>query len=233
MNISELLTLAQNLGNHPSRLVIWDEGSIAMKTDSGIAVSKAGASLATLKESDLAEFDPERILALYTAESVSDEMLAEAFPPEKPKPTTDVFLYAHLLGFDGVEYAAHVHPVEINQIVSSPRARQFADRRTLPHEILGCGSSVVLAPYADPGLPLAKETKKRIVLWRDRHKVFPKVILLQNHGMIVLGANGEEVLKTIEIMLKYAQVFLGAAMLGGPMFLTPKQVDAVEAEGNC
>ena len=100
-----------------------------------------------------------------------------------------------------------------------------------PTEIIGCGAASLLVPYADPGLPLARETRKKIVLWRDRHKTPPRVILLQNHGMIVLGETPEALLRATEMALKSAQVFIGSAMMGGPVFLTPNQVANVEALG--
>jgi rhamnose utilization protein RhaD (predicted bifunctional aldolase and dehydrogenase) len=127
-----------------------------------------------------------------------------------------------------VSFAVHTQPVEINQITCSPRARQFADRRSLPDEILACGVASVLVPYADPGLHLAKELKRKLQLWRDRFKIVPKLILLQNHGMIVLGATPDEVMKTTEMAIKSAQSFIGAAMMGGPIFLSPANVSQIE-----
>ena len=145
-----------------------------------------------------------------------------------PTATTDALLYAYLFGFEGVTIAAHLHPVEINQITCSPRARQFADRRSVPNEITAFGSSMLLVPYADPGLQLAKEVKRKMILWRDRFKSVPKVVLINNHGMIVLASSLGEMIQTIETTLKAAQVFIGASMLGGPVFLTPTNVAHAE-----
>ena len=46
--------------------------------------------------------------------------------------------------------------------------------------------------------------------------------------MIVLGNSTAELLKTIDTTLKAAQVFIGASMLGGPVFLTPNNVTHLE-----
>ena len=88
---------------------------------------------------------------------------------------------------------------------------------------------MLLVPYADPGLQLAKEVKRKMLLWRDRYKIVPKVVLIHNYGMIVLGENREELMKMIETTLKAAQVFIGASLLGGPVFLTPTNVTNIEA----
>jgi rhamnose utilization protein RhaD (predicted bifunctional aldolase and dehydrogenase) len=227
----ELPELARTLGAHPSRLVIWNEGSCAVKTSAhSYRVTVAGANLAGLKRSDSVEFDLAKMTELVAADLTGEEELAAAriLPEETAPPSTDALLYAYLLGFEGVTMAAHVHPVEINQITCSPRARQFADRRSVPNEITAFGSAMLLVPYADPGLQLAKEVKRRMLLWRDRYKTVPKVVLIHNHGMIVLGDSPVELLKTIETTLKAAQVFIGASMLGGPVFLTPNNVTHLE-----
>ena len=249
--IHDLPKLAHTLGAHPARLAIWNEGSCAVKhSATGFRVSVAGSTLGTLKSSEVVEFDLEKMTPFLAAEVVSDEELAEAqitsqetgpafheydgnidseatVPPNR-EPTTDSLLYAYFFGFEGVTLAAHIHPVEINQITCSPRARQFSDRRSVPNEITAFGSSMLLVPYADPGLQLAKEVKRKMLLWRDRYKTVPKVVLIHNYGMFVLGNSQEELIKTIETTLKAAQIFIGASMLGGPVFLTPTNVTHIE-----
>jgi len=227
---AKLPELAHRLGSHPGRLVIWNEGSCAVKTSANsYLVTTAGANLAGLAPDDSVEFDLMKMSALLASDSAGDEELAAARnSPGTTQASTDALLYSYLFGFDGVNMAAHIQPVEINQITCSPRARQFADRRCLPAEILALGSAMVLVPYADPGLPLGKEVKRRIVLWRDRYKTVPRVVLIHNHGMLVLGATIGELLETIDSTLKAAHVFIGASMLGGPVFLTPSNVMQIE-----
>jgi len=227
----ELPELAHALGTHPSRLVIWNEGSCAVKTSDGsYRVTVAGANLATLKPVESVEFDLAKMTGFVTAEAASEEELVAArlSPDETVPASTDALLYSYLFGFEGVTMAAHVHPVEINQITCSPRARQFADRRSVPNEITAFGSAMLLVPYADPGMQLAKEVKRKMLLWRDRYKIAPRVVLIHNYGMIVLGNNPVELLKTIDTTIKAAQVFIGASMLGGPVFLTPNNVTHLE-----
>ena len=226
----ELTEVAHALGLHPARLVIWKEGSCAVKTsETTYRVSSAGASLAGLAPENSVDFDLAKMAALLSADTVNEEELAAArVNPETPPATSDALLYSYLFGFEGIKIAAHIQPVEINQITCSPRARQFADRRCVPNEIVALGSAMVLVPYADPGPPLAKEVKRRILLWRDRYKTVPKVVLIHNHGMFVLGSSTGELLETIDSTLKAAQVFIGASMLGGPVFMTPTNVTQIE-----
>jgi len=78
-------------------------------------------------------------------------------------------------------------------------------------------------------LLLAKEIRRRIALWRDRYKTIPKLILIQNHGMIALGETVDEVQTITEMAVKYAEIFVGAAMMGGPEFLKPNYVTQIDA----
>jgi ribulose-5-phosphate 4-epimerase/fuculose-1-phosphate aldolase len=227
---SEFIELARSLGGPLSRMAIWGEGSGALKMPGNrFLATRAGAQLDRLAPDDLVELDLKKMTDMQAGESVSEEEIAEAQTIRgQAAPTTDALLYAYLLGFEGVNMAVHIQPVEINQILCSPRARQFADRRSTPGEILAFGSAMLLASYADPGLQLAREVRRRMALWRDRYKTAPRVVLIQNHGMIALGGSGAEILKIIDTTLKAAQVFIGASLLGGPVFMTPSNVTHLE-----
>lgn len=226
-----LLELAHWAGSHPSRLVIGHEGAVAGILPGGqFAVSAARTSLARLEAGSLVGFDLAKTRALLELEELPPDTLTEAQTnPAAPAPSGDTLPFADLFGFDGIQFGLHTQPVPVNQIVCSPRARQFSDRRNLPEEILACGQASVLVPFMPPGLALAKEIRRRIVLWRDRYKTVPKLILLQNHGMIALGATVEEVQNVTEMAVKYAEIFVGAAALGGPEFLKPNHVTQIDA----
>ena len=229
----DLVALGRALGAHPLRLTLHGEGSCAAKvSDTRFLVSEERARLATLTDRELVAVDSKKELKLLETEGeaeADDEEEGTLIKEEKPQPSLDSSIYAYAFTFEGVLFAAHTQPVEVNQILCSPRARQFSDRRTYYEEIIACGASSVLVPYMDAGLPLGREVKRKIVLWRDRYKIAPKLILVQNHGMIVLGATAAEVLRTIDMTVKAAQIFTGAAMLGGPVFLTPSNVLQIDS----
>lgn len=228
---NELLELAHWIGHHPARLAIWNEGAVAGTLPGGkIAVSAAGAGMGCLESASLVELDPEKLRELIALEELPPEAIAEAQTnPAAPTPSADALAFADLLALEGARFAAHTQPIPVNQIICSPRARQFSDRRNLPHEIAACGQASVLVPFMPPGLPLAREIRRKIALWRDRYKTTPKLILLQNHGMIALGETAAEVKRVTEMTIKYAEIFVGAAMMGGPEFLKPNYVTQIDA----
>jgi len=230
--LTELVTLGQSIGNHPARLVLAEEGSIASRiTAERVAVSRRGTYLAGAWEGDFVQLDLQRFNEINSQEVISPEDMASAqhHAQNGAEPHEDAALFAWLLAIDPAYYiAAHIHPVVVDQITASPRARQFADRRTVHNEVLALGPASLLVNYTDPGLPLTREIQKKMILWRDRNKSVPRVILVQNHGAILLGESATGLLRTIEALLKYAELFTGASLLGGPVFLTPQAITQIE-----
>jgi rhamnose utilization protein RhaD (predicted bifunctional aldolase and dehydrogenase) len=211
-------------------MVLWDEGACAVRSGTKLFVSKRGAYFTALTAGDMVEMDLAGTAELILLENVSEEALAGVQGGATAlNPSLDAILFAYLFSLDETKYAVHLQPVEINQIIGSPRARQYAERRTVAYEVVSRGVSNLLVPYADPGVLLAREVKRKLALWRDRYKVMPRLIMIQNHGMIVLGHSQEEILRTAEMMIKSAQIFMGAAAMGGPAFLTPDNVLHLEA----
>lgn len=225
-----VLELAHTAGSHPSRWVIWDEGLVAGKQGKHLAISAPGARLANLQASDLIAVKPALLLEALSANHgrthVDSELLRQArTAPDAPVPGPEAFLAAELLAEGWPSLLVLLQPVTLHQILASPRARQFADRRVTVSESYGLGRAMPLVPYADPGIALAKEMRSRISLWRDRYKAIPRIVLLQNQGVIVLGESVAEIVETTEKLMKAADVFIGASALGGPQFLSIDNLD--------
>ena len=115
----------------------------------------------------------------------------------------------------------------MNQILCSPRAREFAEKRACPDEIVMCGVESVFVPYAEPGLGLSQAIRREVVSFVKRTGRDPKIILLQNHGIIAVGASPKAVLGSLLMAEKAAEIFVGAAALGGPVFLTSDQCERI------
>ena len=66
----------------------------------------------------------------------------------------------------------------------------------------------------------------------ERHGEAPRIILLQNHGIIALGGSPNAVLASLLMAEKAAKIFVGAAALGGPVFLTPENVASISGRSD-
>ena len=123
-----------------------------------------------------------------------------------------------------VKFVGHSHPSAINQLMCSEQAADFAMKRRFPDEVVLCGPRSVLTPYADPGLPLALLMRERVQAYMEELGEAPKVILLENHGMIALGDTPSEILHITAMAVKAARIHLGALLTGAPTYLPEDEI---------
>ncbi|MCC7375069.1 MAG: class II aldolase/adducin family protein [Verrucomicrobiales bacterium] len=231
--LDELAALSRDLGREDRLLAILGEGNTSAAIEGGtFAVKASGASLERLTAADLTVCHSEPMLGLLDQKHLTDAQVAEALmatrvDPRARRPSIESVFHAWLLTLEGVRFVGHTHPLTVNQILCSPRARDFSERRMFPDEIVVCGAASVFVPYTDPGLPLAREIRDRTKTFLDKHGQPPRLILLQNHGLIALGATPDAVLAATLMAVKAAAIFMGAAAMGGPTFLTPQHVERI------
>ncbi len=229
-NLLALLDLSHQLGRESRGFAILGEGNTSMRLDdSSFAVKASGSSLSTLDERGVARCRTSDVLALFGREDVSDDevetaLLASRLDETDRKPSTEALFHAFLLTLPDVEFVGHTHPVAVNSLLCSPRARDFAFKRLFPDEVVCCGAVSVLLPYVNPGVPLAREIKKSVEEYRERFGRVPRLISLCNHGLIALGKTPQAVLAATLMAEKAATIHLGAASVGGPTFLDDEQV---------
>jgi rhamnose utilization protein RhaD (predicted bifunctional aldolase and dehydrogenase) len=236
--LAALLDLSHAIGHEDRQMALLGEGNTSARLSlSQFAVKASGCSLAKLTETDLTACSFEKVLALLENKSLSDAEIDQALldsriDPAAKKPSVEAMFHAWLLTLDGVKFVGHCHPVSANQILCSPRARDFAERRIFPDEIVCCGPASVFVPYCDPGLVLAREIRERTKVFMQQHGSAPRLIVLQNHGLIALGSSASAVLGCLQMASKAAAIFMGAAALGGPNFLTPQQVERIASRAD-
>jgi len=231
--ISALVKLGRELGRESLKLAILAEGNVSAKVStSEFLVKASGSSLSTLTDGDLTLCHLEPILALLDRKAISDSevqdgLMSARVSAEAKKPSVEAAFHAWLLSLENIQYVGHCHPVAANQVLCSPRARDFAERRLFPDEVVCCGGASVFVPYTDPGVPLAREIKERVLLFIKQSGVVPRLILLQNHGIIAVGPTPESVLSCILMASKAAEIFVGAAALGGPNFMSANDIERI------
>lgn len=228
-----LAALSHVLGAEHRNLAILGEGNISAKlSEHTFLVKASGGNLGTLRDEDTVECRFDTILPLLdfpgAAQSAVEETLfACRIDRDSKKPSIETLFHAWLLTLPGVNFVGHTHPVAVNSILCSPLGQQFATERMCPDEVVCCGPSSVFVPYCDPGLELSQAIRDFTTLHIENEGAPPRVILLQNHGMIALGASADAVKAATFMTVKAAQIFLGAVPLGGPVFLTPEQIDHI------
>ena len=188
-----LLALSHELGAEHRDLAILGEGNTSAKLGDGRFLVKAsGSSLGTLTEADLVECRAESLLEVLGKKEVADAdvdvaLAACKVDPGAKRPSVEALFHAYFLSLPGVEFVGHTHPTAVNSILCSPRAAEFAEKRSCPDEIVCCGPASVLVPYIDPGVWLAQGIREHTEAYVERHGALPKVVLLKNHGVITFG----------------------------------------------
>ncbi len=227
---SQLIWMSRELGRPELDYAILGEGNTSARIDEETFFVKAsGAQLRTLDARGLVEVSLERALALLEAEDISDTsvkagLTAAKVDPDAPgRPSVETVLHALALTEGGASWVGHTHPTAINAILCSQAAEEAYAGRLFPDEIVVCGPAPAFIPYTDPGVPLARRVREEIRAYRARWGQPPKVILMQNHGLIALGGSPQEVLNITAMAVKTARVLLGTYALGGPHFLTEEQ----------
>lgn len=229
--LHRLLKLSHELGREERKLAILGEGNTSARVSAGTFLVKAsGSNLATLAGTGVSECRLADLLPLLDRKAMTDAAIDEALfaarvDSNAKKPSVEAIFHAYLLTLPGVNFVGHTHPIAVNQLLCSKHARTFAKRRLFPDEIVCCGVESVFVPYLDPGLKLAQGIRSAVVAYIKRLSRPPRVILLENHGFIALGATPESVLAATLMGTKAAEIFAGAAAIGStPRFLTPAQV---------
>jgi len=88
------------------------------------------------------------------------------------------------------------------------------------------GASVVVADVNEKAVSgIRRETE----LFMKKHQSVPKVILMQNRGMTALGGSWQSMPASTLMSGKAAEIFLGAALLGGPLALSGEAITRTAA----
>jgi rhamnose utilization protein RhaD (predicted bifunctional aldolase and dehydrogenase) len=227
--LNQLISMSRNLGDPAMDYVILGEGNTSARVDAAsFWVKASGAELGTIESSGFVRVRFERVLALLDAGDLSDAGVragleaARMDPGASARPSVETVLHALALQLEGVSFVGHTHPTPVNAILCSGKAAEAIAGRLFPDEIVYCGPAPVYVPYTDPGLPLARKVRALIGEYLDGYGEVPKVILMQNHGLIALGKSAQEVENITAMYVKTARVLLGAYALGGPHFLSPQ-----------
>ncbi len=230
----QLIDMSHILGDPALDYAILGEGNTSARADEDTFWVKAsGARLGTVGAEGFVRMRFGPIMDMLNGGDWSDREVetaldgAKAEPGAKPRPSTETPLHALALQLPGVHFVGHTHPTVVNAIMCSVRADEAFKGRCFPEMIVHCGTDQVYVPFADPGLPLARTVRAGLREFLDRRGELPKVILMQNHGLIALGRTPEEVINIHAMYCKAARILLGTYALGGPQFLAPAQVERI------
>jgi rhamnose utilization protein RhaD (predicted bifunctional aldolase and dehydrogenase) len=232
--VEQLVRLSNNLGQPEHDYVILGEGNTSARVDDQTFWVKAsGTELRTITAGGFVQVSFERAQTMLDGRALSDQEVKDALTatkavPEAPgHPSVETLLHAQLLCLGDVNFVGHTHPTAINALTCSKAFPSIFRGRIFPDEIVLCGVAPLLVPYTDPGLPLARRVQNLLRDHMNEYGEAPRIIIMQNHGLIVLGRTAKQVEDVSAMAVKTARVLLGACSAGGPRYLTLKNVERI------
>jgi rhamnose utilization protein RhaD (predicted bifunctional aldolase and dehydrogenase) len=229
--LTEVIAMSRTLGDPALDYVILGEGnSSALIDNETFWVKASGAEMRTIEASGFVKVRFDDVLSMLETEGLRDDEVkarleaARVDPGAEARPSVETVLHALTLKLDGVNFVGHTHPTAVNAVLCSKKAEEAIAGRLFPDEIVYCGPAPIYVPYTDPGVPLALAIRDSIDRYLDEYHESPKVILMQNHGLIALGKTASEVENITAMFVKTARVILGTYALGGPHPMSAKAV---------
>jgi rhamnose utilization protein RhaD (predicted bifunctional aldolase and dehydrogenase) len=215
--------LTAGLGRPERDFVILGEGNTSVRVDDeSFLVKASGYSFVDATEESFVHVRFAPVLALLEGSGpVAEDDLKAAYaeakvdPGDPRRPSVETVFHAALLQFDGVDAVAHTHPTDVNALTCSAAWPACCEGRLFPDEAVVCGPASALVPYLDPGVELARAIRRSAEAHRQTYGAAPKVVLMQNHGLIACGADTAECDRITAMAVKAARIRLGALAGGG------------------
>ncbi|HIE43187.1 MAG TPA: SDR family NAD(P)-dependent oxidoreductase [Candidatus Omnitrophica bacterium] len=206
--IKELVKLSHYFGTDPD-FVLAGGGNTSYKEREVIYVKASGYSLATIEREGFVALDRVKLKEIMEKEypeslavreeKVKEDLLNARLHPEASQRPSVESNFHDLIDYPWV---VHLHPWIVNTLTCSRNGKR------LTQDIFG--REVLWIDYIDPGYTLARKIAEEIEKYKKVYRVSPRVIFLQNHGIITGGNTPDEVRSTIkEIIDKIKEYIRG------------------------
>jgi rhamnose utilization protein RhaD (predicted bifunctional aldolase and dehydrogenase) len=231
--LDSLAVMSRNLGSNTDFIILAEGNTSARCDDESFYVKASGKHLRTIEGDGFVEVYFEPVLDLVSSDADGDDAVATTLVTSKVnanitlKPSIETLFHAFLLSLPDINFVGHIHATSVNSLMCSNCSNDIYRGRIFPDEIVVCGPEPVVIPYRDPGLPLARELMNGVTSYQEKWGMVPKLILMENHGMIALGATAQEVEAICAMADKTARVLLGALTAGGPRYMTDQNVERI------
>lgn len=219
--LQQLVMMSRALGDPARDYVRLGEGNTSAARDARTFWVKAsGVPLAGIQARDFV------VMEHAAMQNWLDRRSGPPVVQGRP-PSIEALFHAILLKVPGVQFVGHTHPTAATRLLCARDSRRLFRAPLFPDEIVYCGPAPVYVPYHDPGIPLARAIQRGVAAHRRRYGEAPRLILLENHGLIALGDTPRTVLAVTAMAVKAAEVRWGTLAAGGPRTLSRHQARAI------
>jgi rhamnose utilization protein RhaD (predicted bifunctional aldolase and dehydrogenase) len=230
-----LIALSRDIGRPERELAILGEGNTSAEAGDGTFWVKAsGSQLALIDADGFSRVRLAPLVELLDAPRLSDAQVAEGLraalvDPAARKPSVETFMHALCLTEGQARWVAHCHPIAANQILCSRLGAEPFLRQIFPDVIVVCGAVPAVVPYIDPGFALAQAVRAELRRYCAAYGCPPRLLLMENHGILALGQTATEALNITLMADKWARILVGTYALGGPRFMLQHDVARIDS----
>ncbi|MDR1043108.1 MAG: class II aldolase/adducin family protein [Clostridiales Family XIII bacterium] len=194
MDLSKLITMSRKYGEDED-YVLEGGGNTSCKEDGVMAVKASGGALGTIDTDGFVFMDVAKLRAMTGAEypaadderealAIKDMMAARLAGQGDKRPSVECILHALFTE----RYVLHVHPALINGLTCSVEGAAAAA------ELFGdLEDSLLWIPLTKPGFILSKTCADAFEAHKAKYGAYPKVLLLQNHGIFIADDSTEKI----------------------------------------
>ena len=229
--LKDLVALSRAVGRRDEDCAILGEGNTSARADeSSFWVKASGTSLAAIDEEGFVRVSFAGVLRLLAIPSPDAATIQRVYEEakldraQKRRPSVETLFHAVCLSLPGISFVAHTHPAPVNMLCCSATFPESLKGRMYPDEVVWLGMDSVFVPYVDPGLELARELRPALAAYEQRLGETPRVIFMQNHGLVAMGTTRAAAESTTFTAVKAARVRLGAMAAGGIRLLPESEV---------
>ena len=128
-------------------------------------------------------------------DKLASQKLNRAIYEGKDRPSIETYLHSLLY-----KYTLHVHSISVNVFTSDINWRK---------KLAELDPEALLVPYETPGIELALVLKDLLAEYYADNGRLPKVVFLQNHGLIISSDNYAEIEQLTETIVEKAEKMAG------------------------
>jgi rhamnose utilization protein RhaD (predicted bifunctional aldolase and dehydrogenase) len=219
MSLEQLVELSREYGSDP-RWVLAGGGNTSYKDDSTLSIKASGFPLGSIGPEGFARMRRAELAKTWEASYPQDpaereaatlaDLMAAREEGEEKRPSVETLMH-DLFPYP---YVIHTHPSLVNGLTCAQDG-EAAARRLF-------GERLLWVPAIEPGYILALEMRRLATRYAEAQGEFPRLVMLQNHGLVVTGESAEE----IRALHRDVERTIRGALVREP---DPSAVDADEA----
>jgi rhamnose utilization protein RhaD (predicted bifunctional aldolase and dehydrogenase) len=232
--LEQLVHLSHELAREDRHLAMLGEGNVSADIGDGTFWVKAsGAEMATIDASGFSRISLQAVQDMMSRDHLTDQEVADGLKaalvdPSHRKPSVETFLHGLSIAEAGAKWVCHTHAISVLKVLCSQMGAEPFRRPLIPDMIVVCGTEPLVVPYIDPGFPLAAGFLRALREFQDRKGESPRIVLMENHGVVSMGQSARQALNAMLMIDKWARILEGTYTFGGPNFLPDEVIDRIE-----